>query len=66
MKKIYLVTKSFPYTNEEKAFLDPEYEYLKKEFDITLITTDISFDIAQTSILKGGKVRLSVLIDNAA
>ena len=45
MQKIYLVTKSFPYTNEEKSFLGPEYEFLKKEFEITLITTDISFDV---------------------
>lgn len=41
MKKIYLVTKSFPYTNEERSFLGSEYEYLTKEFEITLITTEV-------------------------
>ena len=66
MQKIYLVTKSFPYTNEEKSFLGPEYEFLKKEFEITLITTDISFDIVQASISKDSKDKMSVLINDAA
>lgn len=41
MKRIYLVTKSFPYGNEERSFLGPEYECLKAEFDITLVTTEV-------------------------
>lgn len=41
MKTVYLVTKSFPYTNEERSFLGPEYEYLKSEFDLTVVTTEL-------------------------
>lgn len=40
MKKVYLITKNFPYGNEEKAFLEPEFLMLKRKFDIDIIITE--------------------------
>lgn len=40
MKKVYLITKNFPYGNEEKAFLEPEFLRLKRKFNIDIIMTE--------------------------
>lgn len=37
MKKIYLVTGSFPYGKGEKSFIEPELKYLVHHYDITII-----------------------------
>lgn len=37
-KKLYLGTVVFPYGNDERSFIDPEIEYLTKEFDVTIIS----------------------------
>lgn len=38
MRKLYLLTNSFPYGTGEKSFILPELDYLKKEFDITILS----------------------------
>lgn len=38
-KKLYLLTTEFPYGKGEKPFIIPELEYLKKEFEITIISS---------------------------
>ena len=38
MKRLYLLTKSFPYGKGEKSFILPELNYLKEEFDITILS----------------------------
>lgn len=40
MKKIYLITKTFPLGTEEKAFLQYEAELLQKNFDLTIVVTE--------------------------
>ena len=39
MKKLFLLTTEFPYGEGEKPFIIPELEYLKQEFDITIISS---------------------------
>ena len=39
MKKLYLITKTFPLGAEEKAFLQYEAELLQEKFDLTIVTT---------------------------
>ena len=39
MKKLYLITKTFPLGAEEKAFLQYEAELLQDKFDMTIVTT---------------------------
>lgn len=42
MKKLLLVTQGFPFGNSERGFLDTEYKYLKKRFEVyTLAITDM-------------------------
>lgn len=41
MKKLYLVTKTFPLGAEERSFLQYEVECLQKNFDLTIVTTEI-------------------------
>lgn len=40
MKKLYLITKTFPLGPEEKAFLQYEAELLQKNFDLTIVVTE--------------------------
>lgn len=40
MKKLYLITKTFPLGAEEKAFLQYEVELLQKKFDLTIVVTE--------------------------
>lgn len=40
MKKLYLITKTFPLGAEEKAFLQYEAELLQKNFDLTIVVTE--------------------------
>ena len=40
MKKLYLITKTFPLGTEEKAFLQYEAELLEKNFDLTIVVTE--------------------------
>lgn len=37
MKKLYLVTGSFPYGMGEKSFIEPELKYLIQHYDVTII-----------------------------
>ena len=39
-RKLYLITKTFPHEGGETAFLSPEFPYLLKNFDVTVITTE--------------------------
>lgn len=42
MKKLLLVTQGFPFGNSERGFLDTEYKYLKKKFEVyTLAISDM-------------------------
>ena len=38
-RKLFLLTTEFPYGEGEKPFIIPELEYLKQEFDITIISS---------------------------
>ncbi len=38
MKKLYLLTNSFPYGKGEKSFIIPELNYLKKDFEVTILS----------------------------
>lgn len=38
MKKLYLVTETFPYGKGEKSFIEPELKYLVQHYDITIIS----------------------------
>lgn len=40
MKKLYLITKTFPLGTEEKAFLQYEVELLENNFDLTIVVTE--------------------------
>lgn len=40
MKKLFLITKTFPLGAEEKTFLQREAELLQKKFDLTYVTTE--------------------------
>lgn len=42
MKKLYLITKTFPLGTEEKAFLQYEAELLQQNFDLTIVVTEPS------------------------
>lgn len=44
MAKLYLVTKTFPIGNGERAFLQYEAELLKKTFDLTIVVTELDDD----------------------
>lgn len=48
-KKLYLLTTEFPYGKGEKPFIIPELEYLKKEFEITIISSASSSSRFYTS-----------------
>ena len=39
-RKLYLIAKTFPHEGGETAFLSPEFPYLLKNFDVTVITTE--------------------------
>ncbi|MCM1134083.1 MAG: glycosyltransferase [Clostridium sp.] len=39
--KLYLITKNFPYGHGEDSFVKPEYPYLCREFDVTIITAEL-------------------------
>lgn len=39
-RKIYLITKEYPFGNAERAFIDSEYQLLRREFDIFTVTTE--------------------------
>lgn len=41
-KKMYLITKEYPFGRSEASFIEPEYQKLLKEFDITIIATEVS------------------------
>ena len=38
MKKLFLITESFPYGKGEKSFIMPELPYLAEEYDLTIIS----------------------------
>lgn len=42
MKKLCLITKTFPFGNEEKAFLQYEVPLLKNNFDLTVVAAELN------------------------
>ncbi|MGN0278019.1 MAG: glycosyltransferase [Lachnospiraceae bacterium] len=48
-RKLYLITKTFPHEGGETAFLSPEFPYLLKNFDVTVITTETVMESPKAS-----------------
>ncbi len=39
--EMYLITKDFPYGHGEESFIRPEYPYLCKKFDVSVVATEV-------------------------
>lgn len=57
MKKLYLITKTFPLGAEEKAFLQYEAELLQENFDLTIVVTEPGKENVGESDVKYNVVR---------
>lgn len=53
MKRLYLLTNSFPYGKGEKSFILPELNYLKDNYDITILSLASELEKSDVSLKTG-------------